>query len=293
VKLPAILRQLLSDTSLRGAAIRALAQFDDPQTPDSLIAMYAKFSDSHQRDARNSLATRANFAQRLLLAVEAGQIPKSDLTADLIQQLRNLNSPEVDALLKKVWGVARDSDPDKQREIARFKAMFQAGGSQPGDSSRGRTVFDKVCAQCHTLFGTGGKVGPDLTGSNRSDLDYILQNMVDPNAVVPNDYLSWDIETKDNRMLTGLIKAQTDQTVTVVTANETLMLARGEIETMQQNRLSMMPDGLLLPLGEQDVRDLIMYLRQPAQVPLYATVDTPAQFFTGTDLANWDGDSEV
>jgi len=291
--LPAQLRQLLADSGLRGAAIRALAQFDDVLTPDALIGAYRKLSEAHQRDARNALATRASFAQPLLQAVEAGKIPKTDLTADVIQQLRNLKSPEVDALLKKVWGVARDSDADKQKEIAKYRDIFRAGGSQPGDASRGRAVFNKVCTQCHTLFGAGGKVGPDLTGSNRSDLEYILQNMVDPNAVVPNDYLSWDIETKDNRMLTGLITSQTETAVTVATANETLTLARSEIDTMQQNRLSMMPDGLLLPLSDQEVRDLIIYLRQPAQVPLLATADTPAQFFNGKDLSHWDGNPEV
>jgi putative heme-binding domain-containing protein len=291
--LPVLLRQLLPDTGLRGAAIRALAQFDDPQTPDALVSMYTRFSDAHQRDARNALATRTSFAQRMLQAVESGQIPKADLTADVIQQLRNLKSTEVDAILKRVWGVARESDADKQKEIARYKGIFHAGGSQPGDSSRGRAVFNKVCAQCHTVFGSGSKVGPDLTGSNRADLDYILQNMVDPNAVVPNDYLSWDIETKDDRTLTGLITAQTDQAVTLTTANETLTVARAEIATMKQNRLSMMPDGLLLPLSDQEVRDLIIYLRQPSQVPLYATAETPAQFFNGKDLAAWDGNSEV
>jgi len=291
--LPVVLRQLLADTGLRGSAIRALAQFDDPQTPEALITSYGNFSDAHRRDARNALASRASFAQPMLHAVEAGKLPKADLTADVIQQLRNLKSPEVDALLKKVWGVARESDADKQKEIARYKGIFHAGGSQPGDASRGRAVFNKVCAQCHTLFGAGGKVGPDITGSSRSDLDYILQNMVDPNAVVPNDYLSWDIETKDNRMITGLISAQTDSAVTVATANETLTLARNEIDTMQQNRLSMMPEGLLLPLSDQEVRDLIIYLRQPAQVPLLATAETPAQFFNGKDLANWNGNPEV
>ena len=85
-------------------------------------------------------------------------------------------------------------------------------------------MFAKVCFQCHTLFGTGGKVGPDLTGSNRGDLDYILQNMVDPNAVIPNDYLAWNIDTKDDRTITGVMREQTDLAITVATANETLTL---------------------------------------------------------------------
>jgi chorismate-pyruvate lyase len=53
--------------------------------------------------------------------------------------------------------------------------------------------------------------------------------MVDPNAVIPNDYLSWNIETKDERSITGILKEQTEHAVTVMTANETIVLPRNEI----------------------------------------------------------------
>lgn len=291
--LPSLLLQLLTDADMRGSALRGLALFDDAKTPEVILPLYPALSEAHKRDARSTLASRAAFAVPLLKAVEAGKIPKADLTADLVQQLRNLKNAEVDALLTKVWGVARDSSGDKLADIERFKKIYRAGGSQPGDAMRGRAIYAKVCAQCHTLFGSGGKVGPDLTGSNRGDLDYILQNIVDPNAVIPNEYVGWNIETKDDRVLTGVLKAQNDTSVTVVTANETVTIPRNEITVMQQGTLSMMPEGLLMPLLEQEVRDLIYYLRQPGQVPLLATPDTLNQFFNGKDLANWDGDMSL
>ena len=199
----------------------------------------------------------------------------------------------MDALLAKVWGVARESTGDKLADIARYKKIYQAGGSQPGDAMRGRAIFAKVCAQCHTLFGTGGHVGPDLTGSNRGDLDYILQNIIDPNAVIPNDYRAWNLDTKDGRSVTGVMKEQNERAVTLATANETVTVPRNEIETLQQSQLSMMPEGLMLPLLEQEVRDLIYYLRQPGQAPLLAAPETVNLFFNGKDLANWDGDTDV
>jgi len=291
--LPPLLHQLLSDPALRTAALRGMGSFDEAQIPGAILALYPTLSSGDKREARNTLAARPAFALRLLKAVEANQIPRSDLTADLIQQLRNLKNPEIDASLLKVWGVARDSSADKQAEIEKYKKIYRAGGSQPGDAARGRAVFAKVCQQCHTLFATGGKVGPDLTGSNRGDLDYILQNMVDPNAVIPNDYLAWNIDTKDDRTITGVMKEQNDVAITVATANETLTIPRNEIATLHQSKLSMMPEGLLTPLGDQEVRDLIIYLRQPTQVPFAATPDTVTLFFNGKDLANWDGNSDV
>ena len=207
--------------------------------------------------------------------------------------MRNLKSAELDELLTKVWGVARDSSADKQELIEKYRRIYRAGGSQPGDALRGRVVYTRSCQQCHVLFDTGGTVGPNLTGSNRGDLDYLLQNMVDPNAVIPNDYRSSTIDLKDDRVLTGIVKEGTDQTLTIVTANETLVVARDEIQSIHESELSMMPEGLLDPLTDQEVRDLIYYLRQPAQAQLLATPDTIGFFFNGKDLSYWDGNPDV
>jgi len=291
--LPSILQGLLRDSNLRASALRALASFDDPHTPASILSVYSSLSTTEKRDALNSLASRTAYAKALLTAVGQNQIASTEITAEMVRQLRNLKNPEIDALLTKVWGVARESSADKQQEIAKYRDIYRAGGSQPGDALRGRVVYAKVCAQCHTLFDSGGKVGPDLTGSNRSDLDYILQNIVDPNAVIPNEYRSSTVETKDDRVLTGLIKEQTEQTITVVTANETVVLPRNEIQFIQESQLSMMPEGLLAPLNDQEVRDLVYYLRQPGQAQLLATPETIAFFFNGKDLSNWDGDTEL
>ncbi len=220
-------------------------------------------------------------------------MPKQDLTADLVRQLRTLKDSELNQELEKVWGVMRDSAADKQMDIAKYKQIYAAGGSQPGDAARGRAVFARTCQQCHTLFDAGGKVGPDLTGSNRGDLDYILQNIVDPNAVIPNDYKAWNLETTDDRSISGILKQQNDKSVTLVTANETLIIPRNEIRSLKESELSMMPEGLLQSLNEQEVRDLIYYLRSQAQAPLRATPDSIAAFFNGKDLTGWDGDMSL
>ena len=189
---------------------------------------------------------------------------------EIIRQLRNLKNPDIDADLQQVYGTIRESSADKKQEMERYKQIYWAGGSQPGDAPRGRAVFARICQQCHTLFDAGGKVGPDLTGSNRGDLDYILQNIIDPNAVIPNENRASTIEMKDSRSITGIVKQQDDKSVTVVTQNETLVLPRNEIESVQQSELSMMPEALLAPLQAQEVRDLLYYLSRPGQVPLPA-----------------------
>ena len=112
---------------------------------------------------------------------------------------------------------------------------------------------------------------PDLTGSNRADLDYLLANMLDPSALIGKDYVAHVIGTTDGRVLTGLIKAEDKDTITLVTANETVILPKSEVEARRSSDQSMMADDLLKPLSEHEIRSLVHYLASPAQVPLPAS----------------------
>src|SRR6185503_7687827 len=199
--------------------------------------------DAEKREALNALAARAAYAKTLMAAIGDGRVAKNALTADLIRQLRNLKSDDINAALTKVYGTIRETTADKRAEIDKYRRIYGAGGSQPGDGSRGRVVFNKVCAQCHTLFDTGGKVGPDITGANRADLNYLLETIIDPNAVIPNEYRATEIETKDGRSLTGIVKIMGDKSLQLQTANEVITLPREEIGTMRQIESSMMPEG--------------------------------------------------
>ena len=280
---------LLKDNAMRSAALRGLATFEDPATAAAILDAFPQLPAGERRDALQTLTTRPSYATTLLAALESGRVPAKEMSADLQRNLRNLKLPAVDAYLEKAFGKFRELSADKLKEIDHYKKLYWAGGSQPGDALRGRVMFARVCQQCHTLFGSGGKVGPDITGSNRGDLDYLLQNVLDPNAVIPNEYRAWNVDTKDGRSLTALIRSQDARSITLSTANETLTLPRDEVTSMQQGELSMMPEGLLTPLADQEIRDLLYYLTRPGQVPLLATPDTLPLFFNGKDLAGWEG----
>jgi putative heme-binding domain-containing protein len=266
--LAGLLQDLCTEPDLRAAAIRGLAQFDDARTPEVLLGGFPKWSVEVQRDALNTLSSRATYARPLLTAVAAGRVPKASLTAELVRQLRNLKDEEIKRQLTELWGVMQDPSPDMNAEIERVKRQYWAGGSQPGDASRGRVVFNQVCAQCHHLFDTGGQVGPDITGANRGDLDYLLQNILFPNAVIPNEYRQTILETKDGRVLTGIIKSAEGPAYQLQTANELATLPKAEVAKVEQLATSMMPEGLLAALEPQAMRDLLYYLGRPGQVPL-------------------------
>lgn len=267
-ELRSLLQRLVPDAAVRGIALRQLAAFDDGATPGLILAEYGKLAAGEKRDALNTLVSRVSFAKPLLAAVGAGTVPRSDLTAELVRQLRNLRNPDLEKQITQVWGVMKDTSPDMAKEVERYKALYWKGGSTPGDASKGRVVYNQVCAQCHHLFDSGGAVGPDITGANRSDLEYLLQNILFPNAVIPNEYRQTLVEMKDGRLISGIVKGQEGGTLLIQTANELVRVAMADIATREQAENSMMPEGLVAGLEEQQVRDLLYYLGRPGQVPL-------------------------
>lgn len=267
-QMTALLQGLVTDAVVRGTAIRMLAAFDEAKTPGLILGEYTRLAAGERRDALGTLASRASFAQPLLAAVASGKVARTDLTAEVLRQLKNLKNAEVDRMVGEVWGVMRDTSPDMAKEVQRYKALYWKGGSTPGDASRGRLVYNQVCAQCHRLFDFGGAVGPDITGANRTDVDYLLENILYPNAVIPNEYRQTLIETRDGRVISGIVKGQEGGSVLVQTANEVVRVTVADIETREQAENSMMPEGLIAQLEDQQFRDLIYYLSRPGQVPL-------------------------
>jgi putative membrane-bound dehydrogenase-like protein len=289
--LQALLKE--KETALRRAALRGLAAYDHPETAKVILDAYAGFTLEEKRDALNTLAARPATAKALLAALGQKRVPAADVSADIIRQLRNLRSDEIDKQITQVWGTVRETAQDKAKEVTRYKRLLTDASLPPPDPSLGRLIFVKTCQQCHTLFGAGGKVGPDITGSNRADLDYLLSNILDPSAVMAKEYQTTVVTTTDGRILSGIVRRQDKRAIVLVTATETLTLPRDEIDRMRPDNKSMMPDDLLKRLSDAEVRALAAYLRGPAQVPLPATADNVKDFFTGRDLAGWDGDPAV
>jgi putative heme-binding domain-containing protein len=216
----------------------------------------------------SALVSRVPFAQALLDAVAEGKIPRADISAFHARQIRSLSDTALNKKLTEVWGELRDSPADKQQLIARWKTQLTPAALAKSDTSQGRLVFNTVCAACHAFHGEGGKVGPDLTGGGRDNLDYLLENLVDPSAVVTADFRMCVVELKDGRVLNSVIVAKNERTLTLKTMTESLTLERSEISQIQESELSLMPEGLLEGLSSAQAHDLIAYLMHKSQVPL-------------------------
>lgn len=263
-----LLHGLLDSEPVRVAALRALAAIDHDGTPAAILERYGRLDAASRQEALATLSARARFAVALVDAIEAGTVPRPDVSAFHIQQLQNLKSEDLQKRLASVWGVARPTAADRVALIAQFKQQLTPDKLAQADVGHGRAVFARTCAACHTLFDAGGKIGPELTGAQRSNLDYVLSNALDPSAVVARDYQMTLVQTSDGRVLSGIIKREDDFSLEVQSATELVVVPKGEIESRQSTSSSMMPEGLLLSLSSDEVRDLVAYLASPHQVPL-------------------------
>ena len=266
--LRALCEQLLNKQFLNSVAARGLAGFDDPAVGVKLVKSYRQFHPSERGQLLSALVSRPAFASALLDAVSDGRISRTDVSAYHARQIRSLNDAALNKKLAEVWGELRDASADKRQLITQWKGRLTHAALAGADKSRGRTVFNTACAACHTLYSEGGKIGPDLTGGGRDNLDYLLENIVDPSAVVTADFRMSIVDLQDGRVLNGLIAAKTERTLTLKTMTETLTVERGEIAAIRESTLSLMPEGLLESLPPEQARDLIAYLMHKSQVPM-------------------------
>ncbi|MDE2715028.1 MAG: c-type cytochrome [Verrucomicrobiota bacterium] len=268
VKLPEVLRGLLREKTLRREALRGLGAFEDAKTSAAILKIYTKLDSAGKRDALTTLASRVSFAKALMAAVAQGVVKANELPADIVRHLRAHGVKDINETLDKVWGVSRSTPAAKLAEIAKYKKLLEAKVNRPDNLPRGRALFQRTCAQCHKLYGEGGEIGPDITGSNRNNLDYLLTNMLDPNAEIPNDYRTTILRTKDNRVLVGVIRRSEGPSVTIATPAEVVTVAKRDVAAIDPQNFSMMPEGLVLALKVDELRDLVAYLRGSRQLPL-------------------------
>jgi len=149
--------------------------------------------------------------------------------------------------------------------VERLNDAILAGSGNPYN---GKQLYANSCGKCHRLFEEGGRIGPELTSYKRDDLRRMLLNVVNPSAEIREGFENYVAVTGDGRTVSGFIADQDKQVVTLRGADgQTLVLAREDIEDLRAVPVSLMPEGLLKDLSEQQIRDLFAYLRSTQPLP--------------------------
>ncbi len=252
---------------LRTTALRGLASYPQDGNTETILSVYGGFTDPEKTAALDTLVSRKQSTKDLLKAVDEGKVPKADLSAQLIRQISGLGDPALDDWISKNWGSVSKSSAEKEKEMAHFRKFLGEEAILNADASAGRAIYNQRCAACHTLHGEGAKIGPELPG-NFKDVDYLLLNILDPNASIGKDYQQTTVEKTDGQFVSGVIVSEDFETVVLKTLAGNVSVPRAEVKELKTSELSLMPEGLMTGLEEPEIRDLFLYLRQSEQVPL-------------------------
>lgn len=255
-----IVRSMVNDKVLGTAARLGCAKFGEADVPKVLLNGWPDRSQEWRAANVSALTSRAVWAKALLTFVEKRPATREDITPFHARQIRSLGDEGLNQQLTKVWGELRDTPEAKKQELTKWQALLTPASLAKGDAEKGKMLFTGMCGACHKLFGEGGVLAPDLTGSDRRNVNYLLENIIDPNAIVPADYRVSIIKLKDGRTVTGVIPEQTDKMLSVQTPTERMTVQRSDIAEMQQMPQSLMPEGLLQALGEENVLNLLAYI---------------------------------
>ena len=295
-----LLLSLLPDPNMRPHALARMAAVDDERFPIALCALMSTWSQAHQDAAANVLASRSAWAAQMMNGIAQGTVPRRVLDfAPLRRQLKELNDDAIESQLNELWGRSAEVSEDSAARIAAWKAQLTPEELAKADLVNGRQQYRNTCFACHKLFGDGGDLGPDITGSNRADLDYLLSNLIEPSAELGQQYMMTTARLQDGRVVAGMISDQNEQTLTFRNGTFTEVVRRADLakrpdgtEDLTRLEMSLMPAGQLDGLSPEDARDLIAYLASPVQQPLPANEETLGEWFDGANLDGWLYDPE-
>ncbi len=256
-ELVAELPALLNQPELRQEAIRAIASYDDEPLGKLLLERYSSLNQVEKAEAIQTLASRPKYGWLLTQALSKQTLPKKDIPPYVARQLRRV----VGSGFVEVWGPI-DHVAFDEKAYTKYRNLLTDKALATTDLAKGKLLFKNTCGPCHKLYGEGGIIGPDLTGSNRTNVDYLLSNILDPSGEIQDDYKMVVITTRDGRTYVGNVAKETDRQLTLrIVGQDAVVLNKSDVQSREVTPVSMMPTGLLEPLSDREVIDLIGYLR--------------------------------
>ncbi|HRE51916.1 MAG TPA: PmoA family protein [Flavitalea sp.] len=252
---------LLNEPAMRAEAIRAIAAYDNEPLGKLLLSKYKSFNSDDKLQAIQTLSSRPKYGWMLSQALAKKEIPKTDVPGYAARQLLRV----VGSGFIEVWG-PMDSKID-EKEYNHYKKLLTDKAISESDPLKGREVYMRACGPCHKMYGEGGIIGPDLTGSNRRNIDYLLGNILDPSGEIQDDYKMVVVTTRDGRTYAGNVASENDRQLTMrIVGKDAVIINKSDIQSREETAVSMMPEGLLKGMKDEDALALFAYFRTVAPV---------------------------
>jgi putative membrane-bound dehydrogenase-like protein len=248
---------LLEEPALRMEAVRAVASYDSEELGRLLLKKYPDFDAAGKLEVVQTLASRPRYGWMLATALKENAISKREVPAHVARQLRRV----VGSGFVEIWGPVDQLSTD-EKAYQKYRTLLTSQALGGADVKKGKVLFDRTCGSCHKMYGEGGTIGPELTGSNRANVDYVLFNVLNPSGEIQDDYKLVVITTRDGRTYSGNIVSENERQLTLrIVGQDAVVLNKAAIQSREVTPVSMMPVGLFETLSDTEVVDLVAYLR--------------------------------
>jgi len=272
-------KDLKLSRQFRVSVLDSISQLRDPQVADVLLKNFPHFEPDIQPKVIEVLTQRPVWSLTLLKAIDAGQIDKSLVNLNQLSRMNTFKQPGLQELIARHYGTIRAGARSDRQGVINKNRDFLRG--TPGDPVLGVAVFKRVCAQCHKIYGEGSDVGPEITRNGRNNWDQLIQNVLDPSAVIGPGYQARMIATEDGRVLTGLpVEDSAERVVLKLPGGKLETIPKDQIEQDKLSELSLMPEEIEKLMTPQELADLFAYLsldRPPEDSEAKILPGAPAQ----------------
>ncbi len=239
------------------AALHTLDAIPDQTVTQYVLKQWSALTPEMRDAAINTFMSDTGRISALLDAVEAGKIQQANIgwprSVRLMAQSNEQLRDRARALLTK--------KDEKRKDVIQ---QYQTALDMEGNSKEGKVIFQKNCALCHQMRGNMGVAfGPDLGTVHSWPQAGIMANILDPNQSISDGYDLWDVELKNGESAQGIISTETPNALTLRNAGgQVTTIARQDIKSLKALGMSAMPVGLENQINEQEMSDLLAYLRQ-------------------------------
>ena len=265
-ELPNVLFDVTSsdvEAEVMSASMAALQTYADPKVASWAVDNYASLNATNQKLAQELLASRLPWVRAMLDGIENEDVDPLSISIETVRKCLLLagEDAELRSAIESRWGegIAGETTETMKQEVARLSTLLN---NQAGDVYQGQKLFRSNCGKCHKLFIDGGDIGPDLTTYQRSDVSTMALNIVNPSAEIREGFENYLVLTDEGRLITGLMVDRDNKVVVLRSAEgQTVTIDRDSIEESRVLGRSLMPEGLLNDLSDEQIIDLFAYLR--------------------------------
>jgi len=255
----AVVADASASLDLRKAGLEGISALNDPKAAAFVIEKFQTLPGELKAQCINALVQSSASAEALVAALEQKKLPTSAVNSNHVRQIQAMNNEPLSKRLVAAWGTVRaERDPERVEVMKQMKDVLK---KHKGDAVAGWKVFETKCQQCHSIYGKGNDVGPELTGAGRETVDAILVNVIDPNLIIGEGYYTQVAKLKSGKIVTGLLAEQSDEKIVLKREGGVLeSIPRSDIEKLVQQKISLMPEGLEKSMTEKEFCDLVAFM---------------------------------